>query len=137
MSAVLFVLSLQLSCSLVLAATVTISELPTYESLRPCAQSCFFAGVYDRVANVVGCTTDPDPENSCYCRGDLQSKATKFLEDCVDESCGKDVDVSAALGIYNAYCTSNGYKLASSASDLTPTSVSTSAGMFLCLLHMT
>ncbi|CEL05796.1 hypothetical protein ASPCAL06911 [Aspergillus calidoustus] len=109
------------------AVTVTLSEDPAYETLRPCAQSCFFAGVYDRVANVLGCTTDPDPENACYCRPDLQSAATDFLEDCVDESCGQNMDVTSALSIYSAYCSRNNFEVASTTADSTPTSLPTNS----------
>lgn len=96
------------------AATVTLTNSPAYASQRPCAQSCFYIGFSvdggpDGLADDIGCSVDPI-ENGCFCRGDLQNEALNTLQSCVSKKCDrKDTDIQAALGIYENYCTSNGY----------------------------
>lgn len=96
------------------AATVTLTNSPAYASQRPCAKSCFYIGFSvdggpDGLADDIGCSTDPIV-NECFCRGDLQNEAINTLQSCVSKNCdSKDTDIQAALGIYENYCTSNGY----------------------------
>jgi hypothetical protein len=100
---------------LVAPATVTITDAPAYQTQRSCAKYCFDMGVdwgaYG-VARQIDCDSQPI-ENDCFCRGDLQSEASKYIRSCVSSNCDqKTIDVDRAVGIYTDYCTSNGFTAA-------------------------
>ncbi|KAH8810876.1 hypothetical protein F5884DRAFT_897410 [Xylogone sp. PMI_703] len=106
----LFLLLLhQASC-----ATVTLTDLPAYQSQRPCAIDCFYYGFSskggpDGIAENIGCNVDPIM-NECLCRPDLQAQADAYLSNCVRSKCDQNsLDVNSAVTIYDDYCTSAGY----------------------------
>ncbi|KAI0393016.1 hypothetical protein F5Y17DRAFT_434280 [Xylariaceae sp. FL0594] len=90
----------------------TITNAAVYSSQRPCAQDCFVYGFYtgpDKLASAIGCEYR-NPQNECFCRGDLQPKADAYLRNCVDRGCNQNtLDTDSALSIYDAYCTGAGY----------------------------
>lgn len=111
--AVFILVFISLLVRMVICASVTLTELPAYESQRPCVQSCFYWGSStdggpDLLADEIGCEVDPI-ENDCLCRPDLQGDANSYLRSCVNEDCEKTLDVNSALKIYNDYCTNNGF----------------------------
>ncbi|KAF4231135.1 hypothetical protein CNMCM8980_005613 [Aspergillus fumigatiaffinis] len=132
-------LLIRLCCSLFINAadgtTATLTESTAYASQRPCAKRCFYYGSHggaDFLAGEIGCAVDPI-ENECICRSDLQQTADSFLRKCVSDRCGKNaIDVSSAVSIYDAYCTSNGYTRATSTAQMkgaTRTTSSDGAGV--------
>ncbi|KAF4160235.1 hypothetical protein CNMCM8927_002717 [Aspergillus lentulus] len=128
-----------LCCSLFINAadgtTATLTESTAYASQRPCAKSCFYwgsstQGGADFLAERIGCEVDPIL-NECICRSDLQQTADSFLRKCVSDNCGANaIDVSSAVGIYDDYCTSNGYTRATSTAQTTRTTSSDGAGVW-------
>jgi hypothetical protein len=100
-------------------APQTIASLDGYTQLRACAQTCFDYGndgcAGDNVADHIGCAYGcfTVAHDSCYCRADLQSKAESWLSACIKSGCtlGGDtsIDISNAVGLYEGYCTSQGY----------------------------
>ncbi|KAF9885256.1 hypothetical protein FE257_000616 [Aspergillus nanangensis] len=103
-----------LSATPLSATTVTLTNQPAYAAQRPCATDCFYEGFSvdggpDRLANQIGCDTDPI-ENECFCRPDMQQDAINNLQSCVNSACdSKTRDLDSALSVYNDYCTKNGY----------------------------
>lgn len=101
----------------VFAATVTLTNLPAYQSQRSCAKQCFYIGFSsgggpDRLADHLDCAVDPI-ENDCFCRADLQDDADAFVQSCVYDYCSKNtIDVSSAVSIYDSYCTAAGFNRA-------------------------
>ena len=97
----------------------TIASLNGYTQLRACAQTCFDYGndgcAGDNVADHIGCAYGcfTVAHDSCYCRADLQSKAESWLSACIKSGCtlGGDttIDISSAVGLYEGYCTAQGY----------------------------
>jgi len=86
----------------------SLAEVPAYKSLRSCAQpyvynGCCTADVYE----AVGC---PSPAiDACLCREDLRSIGSSFLTKYVNAACSTNaVDLSAAVGIWDTYCSRNG-----------------------------
>lgn len=98
----------------ILAATVTLTDLPAYQSQRGCAIPCFHigyggAGGPDQLADQLDCSVSPI-ENDCFCRADLQDDADALIQSCVYEACsGNTIDVSSAVSIYDSYCTAAGF----------------------------
>ncbi|KEF61983.1 uncharacterized protein A1O9_03555 [Exophiala aquamarina CBS 119918] len=99
------------------AVTVTLTNLPAYQSQRSCATQCFYVGFAsgggpDRLADALDCAVDPI-ENDCFCRADLQDDADAFIQSCVYEYCSRNtIDVSSAVSIYDSYCTAAGFNRA-------------------------
>ncbi|KAI0401215.1 hypothetical protein F4802DRAFT_440887 [Xylaria palmicola] len=98
--------------SSVASETAGITQAPAWQSQRPCAQKCFYGGVYagpDRLAEAIGCENDPS-ENECICRPDLQASADAFLQSCVYSTCTRNtLDTNSAVSIYDSYCTEAGF----------------------------
>jgi hypothetical protein len=111
--------------------TATLTESTAYASQRPCAKRCFYYGSHggaDLLAGEIGCALDPI-ENECICRSDLQQTADSFLRKCVSERCDANaIDISSAVSIYDAYCTSNGYTRATSTTQTKGATRTTSSG---------
>lgn len=101
----------------IFAATVTLTNLPAYQSQRSCATQCFYSGFSsgggpDRLANQLDCSVDPI-ENDCFCRPDLQDDADALIQSCVYDLCSRNtIDVSSAVSIYDGYCTAAGFNRA-------------------------
>lgn len=108
------------------SATVTLDELPAYQSQRSCAKYCFFIvssgqGPPNEVARHLSCAVDPI-ENDCFCRPDLQAQAESYVRSCVGSACIRNaLDISSAVQVYNGYCTSAGFERAEVTAS-TPTS---------------
>lgn len=98
----------------ILAATVTLTNLPAYQSQRSCAIPCFYIGYAsgggpDQLAGQLDCSVSPI-ENDCFCRADLQDDADALIQSCVYEACSRNtIDVSSAVSIYDSYCTAAGF----------------------------
>ncbi|KAJ9642400.1 hypothetical protein H2201_004792 [Coniosporium apollinis] len=122
---VIFYFLIRLSAS----ATVTLAELPAYQSQRNCAKYCFFVvssgqGPPNEVARHLSCAVDPI-ENDCFCRPDLQAQADSYIKSCVGNACTRNaLDISSATQVYNDYCTSAGFQRAEVTAS-TPTSDTT------------
>lgn len=120
----------------ILAATVTLTNLPAYQSQRSCAIQCFYIGFSsgggpDRIADNLDCPVDPI-ENDCFCRADLQDDADAFIQSCVYDYCSKNtIDVSSAVSIYDSYCTAAGYNRA-----VETTAAQGNSGMWTWLLSL-
>lgn len=100
-------------------------------SLRACAQSVFtgccgtsqedvqvdrWLGCTDKKVRASTSERDSGPalinETQCLCRRDLISDVHKYIKKLVSGWCGgKEVDVDAALKLYNDYCSSNGFPI--------------------------
>lgn len=102
--------------------TQSISAMNGYSALRPCARSCFWRTSFNTVTkDDLGSSLKCDltkaefqsvtvAMNECYCRSDLQAYAYQSLSRCISRLCTpSDSDLSSAAGIYNLYCTANGY----------------------------
>ncbi|KAK4445697.1 hypothetical protein QBC34DRAFT_441524 [Podospora aff. communis PSN243] len=71
--------------------------------LRHCA-TAIFSGCCP-IQNFLGCIT-----KSCLCRSDLIPDAQKKIKDAVSKDCGgKELDIDAAVNLYNDDCASNGF----------------------------
>lgn len=120
----------------IFAATVTLTNLPAYQSQRSCATRCFYSGFSsgggpDRLANLLDCDVDPI-ENDCFCRADLQDDADALLQSCVYDACSKNtIDVTSAVSIYDSYCTAAGFNRA-----VETTAAQSKSGMRTCLLSL-
>ncbi|KAF1999850.1 hypothetical protein P154DRAFT_522936 [Amniculicola lignicola CBS 123094] len=79
-------------------------------TLRGCAQYAYndSARGGGSVNGYLGCTT-----NACVCRTDLIDKAHDHIQYIVELNCGTDaeVDIQAAIKIYNDYCSANGFPI--------------------------
>jgi hypothetical protein len=96
-------------------APVSINQLPSYSSARPCAAGClvyngrwtcgFNAAVYD-LGLGLGCGCGPN--NACFCSAGLASSASSYISSCVSAKCTGigDVggDLTSMLGLYDGYC---------------------------------
>jgi hypothetical protein len=92
--------------------TVTIRLEAGYSSLRPCAQNCFCCDASQALLyKGLGCG-DPALDNY-FCRTDLYSFATTFLNKCVTSVCtagnNPGPDATSAIAFYSSYCSANGY----------------------------
>ncbi|KAK5065379.1 hypothetical protein LTR84_001217 [Exophiala bonariae] len=112
-----FHLTFAILTTIISAATVTLTNLPAYQSQRSCATQCFYSGFSsgggpDRLANQLDCSVDPI-ENDCFCRADLQDDADALIQSCVYDLCSRNtIDVSSAVSIYDSYCTAAGFERA-------------------------
>ncbi|KAI1278630.1 hypothetical protein F5Y07DRAFT_360599 [Xylaria sp. FL0933] len=92
--------------------SVSLAQATAFASQRPCAQSCFGGGVFGDVgelADGIGCAYQ-NPQNECVCRLDLQPNADEYIASCVSRYCSANtLDITSAVSIYDAYCTSAGY----------------------------
>jgi hypothetical protein len=114
-------------------STQTITNVPAFQNLDACAQSCFQYkgggctwGIMD--STVLGCAKQECfselAVNDCYCRTDKQSVATAYLSSCISKACTVGdpmVDVSSGVGIYEGYCTSLGYQAAAAPANVEAT----------------
>ncbi|KAJ3497320.1 hypothetical protein NLG97_g1997 [Lecanicillium saksenae] len=102
--------------------TQSISAMKDYSALRPCARSCFWRTSFNtRTKDDLGSSLKCEltkaefqsvtvAMNECYCRPDLQPYAYQSLSRCISRLCTpSDSDLSSAAGIYDSYCTANGY----------------------------
>jgi hypothetical protein len=97
--------------------TVSILEDPSFTTQRLCVQACVWGNGVDGPSDV----GDPNPwimeyslqcpvqeftyQNSCFCRPDLSSIALSYISTCVSSLCTADTtDVSNAVSVYTAYC---------------------------------
>lgn len=89
----------------------SVCEDPGYASLRPCAAGCVGCDSRpDQIAYSIGC--GEVPPNECWCRTDLFTVATSFLNSCVSKSCTMgdwEQDYSSAKGFYESYCQGAGF----------------------------
>ncbi|KAK4445360.1 hypothetical protein QBC34DRAFT_164830 [Podospora aff. communis PSN243] len=86
-------------------STLSIKLSPQYSALRICAQTCVDRG--NDNSDLEGHLECGDSKilNACYCREDLQPKATKFLSSCIVTRCGyNNQDVTSAWRLYEGYC---------------------------------
>ncbi|KAK6535833.1 hypothetical protein TWF281_000083 [Arthrobotrys megalospora] len=91
------------------AQTVSIYSLPEFSSALPCVRTCIFCTAgwtqCDDLGVFLGCDYYEPYLDSCWCRRDFYSKATKSLYDCVSAACGGQTrDISSAISMYGAYC---------------------------------
>jgi len=95
------------------SATQSIYKSDDWNTMKPCAQSCFLDGracAYDVAGAVVGCVTGCNRDmsrNDCYCRGDTMPIINSFLLDCVKSRCkagDSKIDMALATTLYKAYC---------------------------------
>jgi hypothetical protein len=103
----------------------TLDSVPAYALQRVCVQNCVGTGYLGLPANI-GCPYTY--LNACACRTDLQSSASSYLTQCVDQQCSSDPsDLSSAISLYDSYCVSNGYPLLPAISTTAATSFVTPA----------
>ncbi|KAK2811622.1 hypothetical protein FQN50_001964 [Emmonsiellopsis sp. PD_5] len=108
--AIFLLLPLFIHTAGIYAQTVSIDQQQGYGDLRECAEDCFAAGISPAWSISKELDCDPhDPIDKCFCRADLQSQAERYVSSCVSASCSNTLDVSSAVSIYTAYCTSAGY----------------------------
>ncbi|KAI1353315.1 hypothetical protein F5Y01DRAFT_277583 [Xylaria sp. FL0043] len=92
--------------------SVSLAQATAFASQRPCAQNCFGGGIFGDVgelADGIGCAYQ-NPQNECVCRLDLQPNADEYIASCVSRGCSANtLDITSAVSIYDAYCTSAGY----------------------------
>jgi len=104
--------------------SITVVGFAPYLDLRECAQDCIWhrGNVDDLVASGLGC---PSPwMNECMCRVDLATVASSFLTSCCSSRCtvgSPNGDITAAVGVYNSYCESNGFAVNPAATAAAPT----------------
>jgi hypothetical protein len=98
------------------AQVVTLDSVPELKDLRQCALKCYDAhdGALrdpgEGIASELSCKNPNAPDNSCFCRVDLQSSAVKYISTCVDMWCStNELDASSATQVYKDYCTSAGF----------------------------
>lgn len=96
-------------------APVSINQLPSYSTARPCAAGCLVynglwacevnAGYHD-LGKDLGCGCAPN--NACFCSAGLASGASSYISSCVSAKCSSfgDVggDLTSMLGLYQGYC---------------------------------
>jgi hypothetical protein len=101
----------------------TLYSLQSYLDLQPCAQSCIMdpgscrVGGVDQIAINIGCqynwcSSDLGAAESCYCRPDLQTVATKYLTKCLRAACtlgDPNIELGSVVNLYQDYCTAKGY----------------------------
>jgi hypothetical protein len=98
-------------------SSVSINDDPSFTSQRICVQGCVWGQVdfgaatgivqpYIMGSNVMQCPENANSyENSCFCRPDLSSVALSYISTCVSSWCTADTtDVSIAVSVYTAYC---------------------------------
>jgi len=101
---------------------VSIQDDSLWSSQRSCALNCIdgIDGTPSILAeDYLDCVSPI--ENSCFCRTDLQDKATSVISSCVFNFCQATPDVNTAVSLYTAYCTSNGFTMAAGAAITTAT----------------
>lgn len=98
------------------AQVVTLDSIPELKDLRQCALKCYDAhdGALrdpgEGIASELSCKNPSAPDNTCFCRVDLQSSAVKYISTCVDMWCStNELDASSATKVYKDYCTSAGF----------------------------
>ncbi|KAF2963471.1 hypothetical protein GQX73_g10104 [Xylaria multiplex] len=105
-------LSLLFLIHLATSESVTLTQAAAFASQRPCAQGCFGSNLFPNaglLADGIGCAYR-NPQNECVCRLDLQPSADDYISNCVDNACSANpLDISSAVSIYDAYCTSAGF----------------------------
>ena len=110
---------------------ITLTDLPAYQTQRPCAKTCF---IYDinpsaspgpyKIASFIGCDARPIKED-CFCRPDLQASAAGYVRGCVSSKCsGNLIDITPAVAIYQDFCTSLGYHAVEGAASTTGEAIS-------------
>ncbi|KAI9863869.1 MAG: hypothetical protein M1813_003521 [Trichoglossum hirsutum] len=99
-------------------------SLDAFSLQQTCAQYCFTTSLSgcktDLLGSAVGCANHPctsqfAADDSCYCRGDLQSAAQSYLTSCIRKSCtvgDSTVNLASAGSIYGNYCSSKGFTAA-------------------------
>lgn len=121
---------------LAVATIPSIGNVPAYSSQRACAQYCFgdsVNGAAWRIAEKLNCVDEPPSAitNECICRTDLQAGADAYLSQCVNTQCSQNtMDITAAVSIYDNYCTSAGFGSGNSGAQATTTPI----GTFIFLL---
>lgn len=92
------------------AQTVSLNSDSALLQQRDCVQYCMEgsgAGFgHEDIVQAVGC--GQSRVDSCFCRADLRPQASSYLSSCLYtdvHSCSDPTDYSAAISIYNAYCT--------------------------------
>jgi hypothetical protein len=101
----------------------SIYTVDAFAAQPTCVQGCFTAGYgpdidcnTDVLGSLLGCPNTPcvtafAAVDSCYCRGDLQSAASKLLGACINEVCSvgdNSVNLATAVSIYSDYCHERG-----------------------------
>jgi hypothetical protein len=113
-------------CQLAFSQTVSIQNVPDYNSLRPCAMNCIAVfSAPDILAAAMNCDFHVI-ENDCFCRLDLQPNAESILYNNVLDSCTNTLDANSAVSIYDTYCTSAGFDKNAAAASTTGTGTPTS-----------
>lgn len=87
----------------------SIRQFSAFASQPYCVQQCLWNPGSDHLLPAIGCRAPG--ENSCACNKDLVNTATAFLSDCVTRLCSTDGNapqVTAAVGVYGAYCSDAG-----------------------------
>ncbi|KAF2117111.1 hypothetical protein BDV96DRAFT_644545 [Lophiotrema nucula] len=84
--------------------TLSLVDDPGLSQQRDCVQKCLDGGGYDgdTLWYELGCTND-----SCFCREDLRPSASSIVKSCLVTkwlSCTQSADYSAAISIYDRYC---------------------------------
>jgi hypothetical protein len=93
------------------ADQITLKLYPPYNSLRSCGANCFDGGW--KVGSLLKCQPFDTPDNSCFCRPDLQVTAVGYVLSCASTACsGNQLDVSSATQVYKDYCIGVGYSAA-------------------------
>jgi len=112
------------------ASIQTLTSLDGFGNLIPCARGCIAEngapgcglGEWgDNIAHAIGCDYNCKGKpygarNSCYCRPDYMPTANSFLSACVKSRCvvgDYKIDLTSASSLYNGYCNSLGYFIAS------------------------
>jgi len=112
------------------AAKFTMTDIPTFESMRNCAQICVTAP-FGSLPVTLGCNYPY--QNECVCRVDLAGVASNYLSSCVPSQCTvgpADADMSSMMSIYNSYCKSNGFDVTAAPAVATSASSSRNDGAF-------
>ncbi|KAF3274267.1 hypothetical protein TWF970_008018 [Orbilia oligospora] len=104
---ILFVITILTTLSV--SQTVSIYSLAEFSSALPCVRTCIYCTAgwvnCDDVGVFLGCDYYEPYLDSCWCRQDFYSKATKSLYDCVSAACGGQTrDISSAISMYQGYC---------------------------------
>ncbi|KAK6508835.1 hypothetical protein TWF481_003603 [Arthrobotrys musiformis] len=102
-------LTLATLVTLSVSQTVSIYSLPEFSSALPCVRTCIYCTAgwvnCDDLGVFLGCDYYEPYLDSCWCRRDFFSKATKSLFDCVSTACGGQTrDISSAISMYQGYC---------------------------------
>ncbi|ERF71967.1 hypothetical protein EPUS_06526 [Endocarpon pusillum Z07020] len=104
---------LTLLFNLVTAQTVSIAKDAGLLAQRDCVQICIGgtgAGTgHENLLQAVGCGNSN--ADSCLCRADLRPPASQYLSSCLTTdftTCSGSPDYTAAVSIYNRYCSFTG-----------------------------